>query len=121
MRIRRKPWARPELAACDFFISVEDAPKHKGKWNAAFLKKNPIHLELGCGKGQFISKIAFENEDINYIGVDIKSEHRFVESVSKRMLIKDTDIGKKLKKQIYYLEMLLYAYKTGYIKNQGDS
>ncbi len=54
-------------------------------------------------------------------GVDIKSEHRFVESVSKRMLIKDTDIGKKLKKQIYYLEMLLYAYKTGYIKNQGDS
>lgn len=50
-------------------------------------------------------------------GDDIKSEHRFVESVSKRMLIEDTDTGLILKDQIYYLEMLLYGYKTGYIKS----
>lgn len=92
MRIRRKPWARPELAACDFFISVEDAPKHKGKWSVVFLKKNPIHLELGCGKGQFISKIAFENEDINYIGVDIKSE---MLAVARRNIVKLFDDNNK--------------------------
>jgi fructose-1,6-bisphosphatase-3 len=51
-------------------------------------------------------------------GDDIKSEHRFVESVPKRMLIEDTDTGKMLKEQIYYLEMLLYGYKTGFIKSR---
>ncbi len=51
-------------------------------------------------------------------GDDIKSEHRFVESVAKRMLIKDTDTGKMLKEQIYYLEMLLYGYRTGFIKGR---
>ncbi len=51
-------------------------------------------------------------------GDDIQSEHRFVESIPKRMLIEDTDTGKMLKEQIYYLEMLLYGYKTGFIKSR---
>ena len=85
MRIRRKPWARPELEACNFFVEVKDAPKYKGKWSDLFLNKNPIHLELGCGKGQFISKIALENPDINYIAVDIKSE---MLAVARRNIVK---------------------------------
>ncbi len=72
MRMRRKPWARPELAACDFFI---DEPETlKGKWNENFAKKQPTHLELGCGKGLFTAQIAFRNPEINYIAIDIKSE-----------------------------------------------
>ncbi|MBE6038783.1 MAG: fructose-1,6-bisphosphatase [Anaerofustis stercorihominis] len=46
-------------------------------------------------------------------GLDIKSESRFVDSSEKRLLVSDTDTGEKLKKQIYYLEMLLYAYRSG--------
>jgi tRNA (guanine-N7-)-methyltransferase len=72
LRLRRKPWARPELAACDFFI--DDPPELKGKWQELFGNNNPIHLELGCGKGGFISKVAVANQQINYIAVDIKSE-----------------------------------------------
>ncbi len=46
-------------------------------------------------------------------GIDIKSETRFVNTSVKRTLVRDTDIGKNISEQIYYLEMLLYAYKTG--------
>lgn len=69
MRIRFKKWARPELEASKFYI---DNPEElKGKWKEKFGNDNPIHLELGCGKGQFISKLAVENQNINYIAIDL--------------------------------------------------
>ena len=70
MRIRYKKWARPELEASDFY---EDEPeKWKGKWREHFEKvENPFMLELGCGKGQFISKLAVENQNINYLAIDL--------------------------------------------------
>ena len=72
MRLRRKPWARPELAACPFCVDTPESLK--GRWENAFSNNNPIHLELGCGKGLFISETAFNNPETNYIGIDIKSE-----------------------------------------------
>ena len=72
MRIRRKAWARPELEECDFFIN--NPSQNKGTWVSSFSKKQPIHLELGCGKGTFISKLASKTPNINYIAIDIKSE-----------------------------------------------
>ena len=72
MRIRCKPWARPELESCDFFINEPE--KIKGKWNKTFLNNKPIHLELGCGKGGFISQAAVNEYDKNFIAVDIKNE-----------------------------------------------
>ena len=70
MRIRYKKWARPELEASKFY---EDNPEEwKGKWKEHFTKtSNPIHLELGCGKGQFISKLAVENQNTNYMAIDL--------------------------------------------------
>ena len=70
MRIRYKKWARPELEASKFYI---DNPEElKGKWKEKFKNKNnPIHLELGCGKGQFISKLASNNLNVNYIAIDL--------------------------------------------------
>lgn len=72
MRLRRKPWARPELAACHFYIG--DPPEYKGRWQELFGNPNPIHLELGCGKGGFIAQTGASNQQVNYIAVDIKSE-----------------------------------------------
>ncbi len=72
MRLRRKPWARPELAACPFYM--DNPPELKGKWQELFGNGNPMHLELGCGKGGFISKVAAAQPQINYIAVDLKSE-----------------------------------------------
>ena len=70
MRIRYKKWARPELEASKFY---RDNPEElKGKWREEFKNsQNPLYLELGCGKGQFISKLAVQNQNINYIAIDL--------------------------------------------------
>ncbi|MBR0426717.1 MAG: tRNA (guanosine(46)-N7)-methyltransferase TrmB [Clostridia bacterium] len=70
MRIRYKKWARPELEASSFYVNNPE--EIRGKWKTLF--KNPdlsLNLELGCGKGQFISKLASENLDQNYIAIDL--------------------------------------------------
>ena len=69
MRIRKKKWARPELEACPFYTDYPD--ENKGKWNEVFKNKQPLHIELGCGKGSFMAKLAVENPHINYIAVDM--------------------------------------------------
>lgn len=54
--------------------SVLEPWDKKGQWKEVFGNDNPIHLELGCGKGQFISTLAKNNPDINYIAIDLKDE-----------------------------------------------
>ena len=72
MRMRRKPWARPELAACPYFY--EPAVDHRGTWHTLFEKTQPVYLEVGMGKGAFIAQAAAAHPEINYMGVDIKSD-----------------------------------------------
>lgn len=72
MRLRKKPWARPELETCKFF--VVNPSENKGRWRESFKNDNPVYLELGCGKGTFIAVHGSENKDINYIAIDIKDE-----------------------------------------------
>lgn len=72
MRIRRKPWARPELAACPYYI--EKAEICKGKWDTLYNDSKPLYMELGCGKGGFAAQCALTYPDINWIAMDIKSE-----------------------------------------------
>lgn len=72
MRLRKKWWARPELEESKFFISRP--AELKGKWREEFGNDNPIHLELGCGKGSFLKQKCDLNPDINYIAVDLKEE-----------------------------------------------
>lgn len=72
MRIRKKPWAEPELNLSPIFI--KNPIDNKNKWGNCFSKKQPLHIELGCGKGGFISSIASQNPNINYIAIDIKSD-----------------------------------------------
>ncbi len=72
MRIRTKPWAKPELAACPYFVA--EPKTMRGKWVELYPKKQPLHLEIGCGKGGFISGIAPQNLHINYLSLDIRRE-----------------------------------------------
>ena len=79
MRMRKKQWALPELNACPYY--VQNPQEQKGKWNSWFPKKQPLHLELGCGKGVFLAEIARRNPQINYVGIDISS---YVLGVARR-------------------------------------
>ena len=57
MRMRFKPYARPELLACDFH--VHEPLTHGGHWHELYARPDqPWHLELGCGKGGFLAQIA---------------------------------------------------------------
>ena len=70
MRIRFKPWARQELEESKFYI--DNPEDYKGKWKNVFKNPSyPLHIELGCGKGGFISKISVNNSNVNYIGIDL--------------------------------------------------
>lgn len=97
MRIRYKKWARPELEASKFYI--DNPEEMKGKWKEFFKNsENSIHLELGCGKGQFISKLASSNLDINYIAIDLVDAmlglaKRNVEEIYKEKNIEPSNIA----------------------------
>lgn len=72
MRMRHKPYAKPELAACPFF--VEDAEKARGSWQQLFKKPQPLILELGCGKGGYAAVYASSHPGENYLAVDYLSD-----------------------------------------------
>lgn len=70
MRIRRKPWAKQELEEAKFYI--DDPSIYKGKWKQQFEDSHkPLYLEIGCGKGSFISKLASRHQENNYIAADM--------------------------------------------------
>ncbi|OFV70088.1 tRNA (guanosine(46)-N7)-methyltransferase TrmB [Acetobacterium wieringae] len=69
MHLRPKPWARPELEACGFFQAYP--PDHHGQWHHLFKKKQPLHIELGCGKGTFIAELGSRHPEINYLAIDL--------------------------------------------------
>lgn len=72
MRIRKKPWAEPELAACDYYI--KNPREYRGRWITVFDKPQPVYLELGCGKGGFAAQQGLRHPNINFLAVDIKSD-----------------------------------------------
>ena len=70
MRMRFKPYARAELMASDFH--VHEPLTHAGGWHQLYARpQQPFILELGCGKGGFISQLACAHPENNYLGIDI--------------------------------------------------
>ena len=70
MRQRNKPWAKDKLAEYPQYV-ISEPEKYKGKWKEAFDKDQPLHIEIGTGKGRFITGMAKANPDINYIGIEL--------------------------------------------------
>lgn len=52
---------------------VQDFKDHKDNWKSLFGNDNPVHIEIGMGKGQFLMELASRNPDINYIGIEMYS------------------------------------------------
>ena len=57
------------LARSNFVVS--NPRNYKNKWNDLFGNNNPIHLELGMGRGEFIITMAKQNPKINFIGLEL--------------------------------------------------
>lgn len=52
---------------------IENPKELKGRWHAVFGNDNPICLEIGCGKGRFITSRAMEHPEQNYIAIEGQS------------------------------------------------
>lgn len=70
MRLRNIPRADECIANHEMAIDIIAMKENKGKWNTIFGNENPIHIEIGMGKGQFILMLAKQNPEINYIGIE---------------------------------------------------
>lgn len=68
MRLRNIPEAAGYLAASPYV--VHNPKEQKGKWRELFGNENPLHVEIGTGKGRFIVEMAALHPEINYVGLE---------------------------------------------------
>lgn len=68
MRLRHIPGAEEKIAQSPYV--VQDPAAYKGRWAELFGSTNPVEIEIGMGKGQFIMEMAAGNPDKNYLGIE---------------------------------------------------
>ena len=86
MRLRNVKGSQEKILENPYTIQTDgtNGEDYKGLWNKNIFKNdNPIHIEIGMGKGQFIMGLAAENPDINYIGIE-KYSSVLVRALDKR-------------------------------------
>ena len=72
MRVKHKKWAVPLMEANPEMMTMDPA-SFKGRWQERFAKPQPLQVEVGMGKGQFIIGMAKAHPEINFIGLEIES------------------------------------------------
>ena len=68
MRLRNVPGAREVMIENEFVFTEPE--NMAGTWKEVFGNNNPVRIEIGMGKGRFITTLAQMNPDINYIGIE---------------------------------------------------
>ena len=68
MRLRNIPGADAVIENSP--ICIQEPTAHKGNWNQVFENNNPIHIEIGMGKGRFLMDLAALHPEINYVGIE---------------------------------------------------
>ncbi len=69
MRMRKKKNCAARMARCGD-IRVTEPERYKGRWSEVFGNDNPIHIEIGCGKGAFVTGMAKLYPDVNFIAIE---------------------------------------------------
>lgn len=70
MRLRNIPGAREAIAASPYVVHEDVMKEKRGKWKDVFGNQNPLHIEVGMGKGRFITELAMLHPEINYVGIE---------------------------------------------------
>lgn len=86
MRLRNVKGAE-EFISSSIFV-IQNPEEQKGNWKSFFQNDNPLHIEIGMGKGKFIHTLAAQNPHINYIGIEMYSSvlYRAIEKRRKEDL-----------------------------------
>jgi tRNA (guanine-N7-)-methyltransferase len=69
MRLRNIPGAKDAILDSPYVI--QEPENHKGLWAEAFPSRQPLHIEVGMGKGRFLMDMARLHPDINYVGIEM--------------------------------------------------
>ncbi|MBQ2802848.1 MAG: tRNA (guanosine(46)-N7)-methyltransferase TrmB [Lachnospiraceae bacterium] len=70
MRLRNITGSREVIAESVYVVKEADLEKCPGTWHEIFGNNNPLHIEIGMGKGKFIHTMAKEHPEINYVGIE---------------------------------------------------
>ena len=106
MRLRNVKGASTIIENCPFVI--KDYKKYKGNYKNLFNNSNPIHIEIGMGKGDFIIGMAKKYPNINFIGIEkfdsviVRAIEKLEEEISNLKLIRmdATEIEEVFDKEI---------------------
>jgi len=94
MRLRKKPWVSGALEEFSDIVLIKDllcaktltaganlsdeikkvSDRMKGHWHEIFARQAPLHVELGTGKGKFISEMAEKHPEINFVGIESQQD-----------------------------------------------
>lgn len=106
MRLKNVKGADVVIDKCDFVIKKPNL--YKGKYKKVFNNDNPIHLEIGMGKGDFIINMAKTYPNINFIGIEmydsvlVRAVEKLEEEIPNLKLIK---IDATKIEEIFYKEI----------------
>ncbi len=70
MRLRKKPWIEQEILNHLDLVELNTAERHCGQWQKLFPTQQPLHLEIGTGRGSFIVGMAQLYPQYNFIGIE---------------------------------------------------
>ncbi len=96
MRMRKKKNCAARIERCGD-IRITDPETHKGKWSEVFGNDNPIHVEIGCGKGSFVVGMAKMYPDVNFIAIEkvedviVMAMEKAIENEVNNVLFMDLD------------------------------
>ncbi len=88
MRLRNVPGSREKIADSPFVIQEDVMRDYKGRWKEVFGNDHPLWLEIGMGKGRFITELAQRNPSFNYIGIE-KYSSVLIKGIEKRAALAD--------------------------------
>jgi len=117
MRLRGRKGIRENLEAQAGFV-ILDPRSCKGKWHTLFGNDRPVYVELGMGKGQFISQMSFRYPDINFIGIDMYDEliRRASEKARLAWSERDVETPPNLRLALANVEFLEDVFEEGEIE-----
>ena len=88
MRLRNIPGSREAIAASEYVIHEDVMEEKRGCWQEVFKNTNPLYIEVGMGKGKFITQLAQSHPNANYVGIE-KYSSVLLRALEKRELLPD--------------------------------
>lgn len=112
MRLRNIPGSEERILADPYTIQTDNVDNwdFAGLWaKNYFQNSHPIHIEIGMGKGQFITRLASEHPEINYIGIE-KYSSVLIRAIEKREHLELNNL--------FYLRMDAEDITNFFVKNE---